>query len=69
MNKAKIREKAEKWRLMEEKDKRKQLKYLKQLQDTVLAKNAALLGRTKAFQVTGSKHKEITTIFSENEAG
>ena len=51
---------------MEEEEKWKQLKYLKQLQDKILAKNAALLKGIKGSQVIGSKHKEVT---SEDKKG
>ena len=67
--KAKTREKAEKWRLVKEKEKKKWLEYLKQLWNKILAKNATLLGDTKTFQIIGSKRKKVTTIFSEDEAG
>ena len=52
---------------MEEKEKWKQLKYLKQLWDKVLAEDAAFLVGTEAFQITKSKHKEVTTISSEDK--
>jgi len=52
---------------MEEKKKQKWLEYLKQLWDKVLAEDTALLGDTKAFQVIESKHKEVTTISSEDK--
>jgi len=66
--KAKTREKAEKWRLVKEEEKKKWLEYLKQLWNKILAKNATLLGDTKTFQIIGSKRKKVTTIFSEDEA-
>ena len=56
-----MRKKAEKQRLVEEKDKRKQLKYLKQLQNKVLAKNTALLESTGDFQIIETKHKEVNS--------
>jgi len=34
---------------------------------TVLAENSAIFGNTEAFQVIGSKYKEVTTIFSEDK--
>ena len=58
---AKVRKKAEKQRLVEEEDKRKQLKYLKQLQNKVLAKNTALLESTGDFQIIETKHKKINS--------
>ena len=45
------------------------MEYLKQLQNKVLAKNAFFMGSTETSQIAGSKHKEITTIFSEDEVG
>jgi len=44
---AKIREEAEKRRLVKEKKRKKRLEYLQQLQDEMLAENAALLGALK----------------------
>jgi len=44
---AKIREEAEKRRLVKEKKRKKRLEYLQQLQDEVLAENATLLGALK----------------------
>jgi len=55
ITKAKAREEAKKWRLAEEKDKRKWIEYLQQLQDKVLAKDIAFLGGNEVSQVTGSK--------------
>jgi len=67
VTKTKTREKVKKWRLMEKKDKRKWLEYLKQLQDKVFAKNAILLESTETSQVIRSKYKEVTTIFFKDE--
>jgi len=58
--KAKVRKKAEKQRLVEEKEK-KWLEYIKQPQNKVLAND------TEASQVIESKHKEITNISLEDE--
>ena len=66
--KTKAREKAKKWRLVEEEKKKKQLEYLKQLQDKVLAEDNALLGGTETSQVMGSKHKEVLNISLEDKA-
>ena len=48
VTKVKTREKVKKWRLIEKKDKRKWLEYLKQLQNKVFAKNSILLESTEA---------------------
>ena len=45
---AKIREKAKKRKLVENKKKKKRLEYFQQLQNEVLAKNATLLEGTKS---------------------
>jgi len=57
---AKIREEAEKRRLVEEKKKKKRLEYLQQLQDEVLVEDATLLESAEGSQIVGSKHKKIT---------
>ena len=46
---------------MEEKEKKKQLEYLQQLQNKVLAKDAALLESAERSQVVGSKYKEVVS--------
>ena len=57
---AKVKEKAEKRRITEEKKKKKRtLKYIQQLWDEILVKDATLLEGTKGSQVVGSKCKEI----------
>jgi len=38
-----------------------------QLWDKVIAENATLLESTGGFQITGTKHKEINTIFSKDK--
>ena len=43
------------------------LEYLQQLQDKVLEKEAALLEGTDGFQITESKHKEVTTGDEEGQ--
>ena len=53
---AKAKEKAEKWRIVEEK---KKLEYIQWLQDEVLEEEAALLEGAEESQVIGSKCKEI----------
>ena len=58
---AKTKEEAKKQRLVEEEKKKKQLEYLQQLQDEVLAKDATLLEDAERFQVMGSKYKEVTS--------
>jgi len=55
--------------LTEEEDKKKQIEYLKQLWDDVLAEDAAIFEDIQAFQVIESKCKEVITIFSEDKMG
>ena len=57
--KAKAREEAEKRRIMKEKKKKKKLEYLQQLQNEILAEDAALLKGTEKFQIIGSKYKKV----------
>ena len=65
---AKAREEVERQRVVEEEEKRKRmLEYLQQLQDKVLEKEAALLEGTDGFQITESKHKEVTTGDEEGQ--
>jgi len=64
-----VREKVGKQRLVKEKEKKKWMEYLQQLQDKILVENTPLLESTKDFQVAGTKHKEITIIFSEDKVG
>ena len=52
---------------MEEKKKRKQLEYLKKLQDKVLAEDATLIASTKNSQIVGAKYKEVVNIFLEDK--
>ena len=47
--KAKTREEVKKWRLVEKKEKKQQIEYLRQLWDEVLAKDTTLLVGTEAF--------------------
>ena len=58
--KAETREKAKKRRLVEKKNKKKQMKYLQRLWDKVLAEDTTFLGGPKGFQAIGSKCKEVT---------
>ena len=58
---AKAKKEAEKQRLVEEKKKKKQLEYLQQLWDEVLAEDTALLEGTEGSQITGSKHQKVTS--------
>jgi len=59
MVEAKAREKAKKKKLAEKKKKKKKrLEYIQQLQDEVLAKDAALFEGTEGSQITGSKCKK-----------
>jgi len=58
----KAQEEAERQRVVEEEErKRRIIEYFQQLQDEVLEEEAALLEKAEGFQITGSKHKEITT--------
>ena len=59
--KAKAKEEAKKQKLVEEKKKKKQLEYLQQLQNKVLAENAALLEGVERSQVMESKYKEVAS--------
>ena len=54
----KAREKVEKQRIAEEEKKKKQMEYLQQLQNKVLAENAILLESTKGFQIVRTECKE-----------
>jgi len=54
----KARKKAEKQRIAEEEKKKKQMKYLQQLQNKVLAENAILLESTKGSQIVRTECKE-----------
>ena len=58
--KTKVRKEAKKQRLAEKKKKKKQLEYIQQLQDKILAKNATLLKDTERSQIIRSKHKEVS---------
>jgi len=58
---AKAKVEAKRQRLVEEEKKKKQLEYLQQLQNKVLAEGATLLEGTEEFQVMGSKYKEVTS--------
>ena len=60
----KAKKRAKKWKLVEEEEKQKQLKSLKQLWNEVLAENATFLESTEISQVTDSKCKKI---ISEDE--
>ena len=64
MAEANIRKEAEKWKLVEKENKKKQLEYLKQLCNKILAKDATLLGGTEGFQIMRSKYKKV---ISENK--
>ena len=55
---AKMREKAKKQRITEEK-KKKWMEYLQQLQDKILVKDTVLLEGMESSQVTGTKYKEV----------
>ena len=57
--KVKVKEKVKKQRLVEEKDKRKQLEYLQQLQNEVLVEDAVFLGSIEGSQAMRSKYKEV----------
>jgi len=58
---AKVREKAERKRIIEQKKKKKKrtLNYLQQLQNEVLAENTTFLESAEGSQIIESKHKEI----------
>ena len=58
MVEAKAREEAKKKRLVEKKKKKKRLEYIQQLQNEILAKDAAFFEGTEESQITGSKCKE-----------
>ena len=62
---AKTREETEKQRLAEEK-KKKQLEYIQQLWDKVLAEDAALLEDAKESQIIKSKYKKVFPEFNKN---
>ena len=51
----KAREEAKKWRIAEEKEKKKKLEYLQQLQNKVLAEDTTLLEDIEESQIAGSK--------------
>ena len=56
---AKAKKKAKRWRIAEEK-KRKKLEYIQQLQNKMIAEDTTLLESTEKSQVARSKHKEVT---------
>jgi len=58
---AKVREKAERKRVIEQKKKKKKrtLNYLQQLQNEVLAENTTFLESAEGSQIIKSKHKEV----------
>jgi len=64
---AKTRQETKKWRIIEEKKKKKRLEYLQQLWNEVLVGNATLLEDAEGSQVMRTKYKGVTTIFSEDE--
>jgi len=64
---AKVKEEAEKQRLVEEKKKKKQLEYLQQLRDEVLAEDVALLEGTERSQIIESKCKEAASRDEEGQ--
>jgi len=59
--KAKTKKEAKKQRLVEEEKKKKQLEYLQQLQDKVLAEDTTLLENAERSQVMRSKCKEVAS--------
>jgi len=59
---AKAKEETKRQRVVEEEERKKRtIEYLQWLRDEVLEEEATLLEGTEESQVTGSKHKEITT--------
>ena len=61
MVKAKVREKAEKWKITEEKKKKKWIEYLQQLWDKIVAEDIILLESTEGSQIMGTKYKEVNS--------
>ena len=61
---AKVKEEVKKWRIAEEK---KKLKYIQQLWDEVLEKEAALLEEAEESQIMESKHKEVAAGDEEGQ--